>query len=291
MSKCGIYIITNNINNKVYIGQSVDIECRWNAHKNSAKNNRQDSYTKLHKDMRELGIENFKITILEECNYKDLDSKEQYWISYYNSFKNGYNMTPGDSNVIGENNPNSKLTLSQVEDIRMAYGSHIRFKEVYEKYKNTISKRGLQKVWHYETWKHILPEVYTEENRIWHKTKAKRNINGNTELGYNNKQRACSENEIKKMRELRKQGFSYNKISAITGRTSSVIQKYCKFQNCKKTNGIAIKNIETGLVFDSITEAAKWALCDRHCLSNNKNTNNSAGVVPSTNEPAHWITI
>lgn len=29
---CGIYKIVNNINGKIYIGQSIDIERRWNAH-------------------------------------------------------------------------------------------------------------------------------------------------------------------------------------------------------------------------------------------------------------------
>ena len=35
---CGIYKITNLINNKVYIGQSQNIEHRWIAHKSEAKN-------------------------------------------------------------------------------------------------------------------------------------------------------------------------------------------------------------------------------------------------------------
>lgn len=38
MKKCGIYIIKNKVNNKVYIGQSVDISLRWTARKNAAKN-------------------------------------------------------------------------------------------------------------------------------------------------------------------------------------------------------------------------------------------------------------
>ena len=63
MKKCGIYIIKNKINDKVYIGQSVDIICRWYAHKNSANGNKQDSYTKIHKAMHELGTENFYIEI------------------------------------------------------------------------------------------------------------------------------------------------------------------------------------------------------------------------------------
>ena len=61
--------------------------------------------------------------------------------------------------------PKAKLTLEQVEEIRLAYNNHITFKEVYKKYENIISKSGLGKVWRGETWIHVLPEVYTEENR------------------------------------------------------------------------------------------------------------------------------
>ena len=38
MKKCGIYIIKNDVNKLVYIGQSVDIVCRWYAHKQAVKN-------------------------------------------------------------------------------------------------------------------------------------------------------------------------------------------------------------------------------------------------------------
>lgn len=35
---CGIYKITNLINNKIYIGQSVNIEARWKGHIRNSKN-------------------------------------------------------------------------------------------------------------------------------------------------------------------------------------------------------------------------------------------------------------
>ena len=295
MKKCGIYIIKNKINNKVYIGQSVDIMCRWYAHKNSAKGKSQDSYTKIHTAMNKLGIDNFYIEILEECEYSKLDEREIYWIDFFNSYKNGYNMTLGRDSNRGESNGRHLLVEEQVIEIRLAYGNKIPFREVYNKYKGVISKRGLQKVWHFETWKHILPEVYTEENRIWHATMAKANVDGNKKLGKNNKERACNEEEILKMRELRKKGLSYTRISEITGRSASTIRKYCLFQECpsdhKFFNSVRVKNIETGLVFDSMTEAAKWAKTSYKIISKYKDTTNSAGIVQSTNEPAHWITL
>ena len=174
MKICGIYIIKNNLNNLAYVGQSVDIKTRWQAHLQAAKNiKNQSANTKIHKAMRKLGIENFYYEILEECNYELLDEREIYWIKYFNTYPNQYNMTPGGDGSRGECNGRALLTREQVEEIRLAYNAHIPFREVYEKYKNTISKRGLQKVWSCETWVYIMPEVYTDENKEWHRTKAK----------------------------------------------------------------------------------------------------------------------
>ena len=64
----GIYMITNKINNKKYIGQSVRIEIRWREHKNSYLKN--DTNSHLYNAMKKYGIENFDFNILEECEKK-----------------------------------------------------------------------------------------------------------------------------------------------------------------------------------------------------------------------------
>lgn len=106
---CGIYKITNNINNKCYIGQSINIHRRWNAHK------RQKTNSHLCRAFKKYGIENFSFTIIEECSVDELDEKEKYWIRYYDSYRNGYNETIGGD---GANGCGVKLTLEQVEQIR-----------------------------------------------------------------------------------------------------------------------------------------------------------------------------
>ena len=93
---CGIYKIKNNINNKIYIGQSVDIEKRWNKHLYAT-----DDFV-IHKAIRKYGKNNFTFSILEECEMEFLDEKENYWIAYYDStMPKGYNMIPGGSNGAG----------------------------------------------------------------------------------------------------------------------------------------------------------------------------------------------
>ena len=67
----GIYKITNLITNKVYIGQSVDIERRWKQHIESSKNPTNSSYyNQLSTDFRYYGIHNFSFEVLETIDKK-----------------------------------------------------------------------------------------------------------------------------------------------------------------------------------------------------------------------------
>lgn len=91
----GIYKITNKINGKVYIGQSVCIEHRWNQHKSDAR--LYKSYAPLYCALRKYSIENFSFDVLEECQQEKLNEKEIYWIKYYDSTnkEKGYNIKSG----------------------------------------------------------------------------------------------------------------------------------------------------------------------------------------------------
>ena len=63
----GIYKLTNKINNKVYIGQSINIENRFQQHKNNCLNeNLKDYNTKFYRALRKYGVENFTFEIIEE---------------------------------------------------------------------------------------------------------------------------------------------------------------------------------------------------------------------------------
>ena len=90
---CGIYKIENKINGKVYIGQSINIEERWKQH----KRNYSFLTSNFYKAIQEFGINNFNWSIIEECNKKELNEKEKYWINFYDSINNGYNMKIGGS--------------------------------------------------------------------------------------------------------------------------------------------------------------------------------------------------
>lgn len=96
----GIYKITNKINNKCYIGQSVNIKRRWYEHKHKSFNSLASCYkTPLARAIRKYGVDNFNWEVIEECLFSQLDEKEKYWIKYYNSCnkKIGYNILTGGS--------------------------------------------------------------------------------------------------------------------------------------------------------------------------------------------------
>ena len=75
---CGIYKITNKINNKSYIGQSKDIQRRWKEHIKHSKDIHDTQVIYL--AIRKYGLENFKFSIVEECALESLDEKEIYYI-------------------------------------------------------------------------------------------------------------------------------------------------------------------------------------------------------------------
>lgn len=96
----GIYCFTNLINNKQYIGQSIDILNRKNQHYYRYKNLNDTGYNMpIHLAFRKYGWNNFSFEILEECSIEELDKKEIYWIKKKNTLSpNGYNVLPGGQN-------------------------------------------------------------------------------------------------------------------------------------------------------------------------------------------------
>lgn len=93
---CGIYRITNKINGKKYIGQSVNIEKRWTNEIASAFNENSTSFDyPLSRAFRKYGIQNFSFEVVQECLLSELNNAEMNWIQKENSFMDGYNQTLG----------------------------------------------------------------------------------------------------------------------------------------------------------------------------------------------------
>ena len=123
-----IYKITNKVNGKVYIGQSIrPIEQRFQRHINDAVNNILDTH--FARAIRKYGKENFYIELVETCdNQTELNLREQYWIRKYDSINNGYNETDATSKCGG--NTYMSKTESEMKEIsekisKTKFGSRI----------------------------------------------------------------------------------------------------------------------------------------------------------------------
>jgi len=85
-----IYVITNNLNGKQYVGQTVDFKSRIRHHKR-CKN------STIGRAIQKYGWENFSVEVLEECESREkLNERKIFWIAKLNCMKpNGYNLTSG----------------------------------------------------------------------------------------------------------------------------------------------------------------------------------------------------
>ena len=132
----GIYKITNLVNGKAYVGQSVHIERRWMEHCLPS------THSLIGKAIQKYGKENFSFQVIEECSVELLDEKEEYYISHYNSIvPNGYNImdwvngNPTYFNI-------DKEVLEQLYDC--IQNSEMLFDEIAEKY--DLSRRTITRI-------------------------------------------------------------------------------------------------------------------------------------------------
>lgn len=123
-----IYKVTNTINNKIYIGQTVrTLKERKQEHLLSAK---QGYKFKFYNAIRKYGEDVFTWEVIQYCStVQELNEAEAYWVAYYDSYNNGYNMTPG-----GEFNPMLD------KEIQRKHLAKVQSEEFRRKVSNTMKK-------------------------------------------------------------------------------------------------------------------------------------------------------
>ena len=212
-----IYKITNQVNNKVYIGLTTEsLQKRWCGHKVDSKKKNSHLYI----SMRKYGIENFTIEIIDETDsFEKLGELERYYIKQYNSQdpNYGYNITAGGESNQLDGNPKAKLTLSDVINIRIAYRDcKLTCKQVYENYKHKIKFKPFERCYFGKSWASIMPEVFNEETRKKHKLMCARRGEKNGNSLYTNEEIR----EIRKYYEKHTFNETFIKYSKSKNKTS-----------------------------------------------------------------------
>lgn len=262
MPICGIYKITNQINGKCYIGQSVDIEKRWHQHKRRSLvlgSTEYDSY--FHRAIRKYGLENFSFEVLEECLKEELNEKETFYVSRYssNQVESGYNLTAGGDSVSQKSKKLSDEELQNViSDLKNTTLSQAEIGQKYNIAQTTVSgiNRGEFRYQENETyplrdsnvirgWNLIKPKV---EKEIQSKTK-ETNIKICPICGkeYKGVAKTCSVEcgiaRSRKMKVIPKRSalkylirnYSFEWIGRQFGVTGNTIKKYCDKANLPRT--------------------------------------------------------
>ena len=146
-----IYTITNKINNKIYVGQTINPEKRWKKHLTDDVKNPN---LLLGKAFLKYGRENFTFKVIEECENSKMSEREIYWIETLHTYfkdhmSNGYNMTRGGEAMFGDSNPfysrnhnkDTRKVLSEYAKTRTGSKNPFYNKHHSEEFKN--KRRGM----------------------------------------------------------------------------------------------------------------------------------------------------
>jgi hypothetical protein len=111
----GIYKITSP-SNKIYIGQSINIQRRFKEYKML----QCVSQPKLYRSLKKYGQEDHLFEIIEECPFEELNERERYWQDKYN--------------VLNENGLNLILTSTNGKSGKHSSNTIIKMKEYWKEY-------------------------------------------------------------------------------------------------------------------------------------------------------------
>ena len=114
----GIYKIYCKETNKYYIGQSVNVESRLKTHLNELKNNKHINQ-ELQSDFNSYGEDSFIFEKIKDSEEQFLNMFEKYYMEYYDSLANGYNVVPMNSLVRSEDKKNDIEALRDIDPIEV----------------------------------------------------------------------------------------------------------------------------------------------------------------------------
>lgn len=109
----GIYTIQNKLDNKIYVGQSVNVYNRLIHHRKKLRANNHDN-EHLQNAYNKYGEESFLFELLVECDDRFLNSEEAYWCNILNCYDNNYGYNLVINNPNGSNKRLKKETIEKM---------------------------------------------------------------------------------------------------------------------------------------------------------------------------------
>jgi len=239
--KSGVYRIINLLNEKFYIGSTIDLMKRKVNHFNILKINKHKN-KHLQNSWNKYGEENFKFEIIELVeDVNNLIDREQYYISkYWDSCKTCYNISPTAGNTLGvKMSEESKMKMSKLKT----------GKKLSEEHKKKISESGKGRKLTKEN-QQILIKANTGAKRSEETKKKMSKIHKGKKLSNETKYKISIANKGHNVSEetRRKVGEAHNKpIKAFKKDTNEFIGKYKSITECAKILNINLKNISAVL--------------------------------------------
>ena len=241
----GIYIIKNILNDKIYVGSSINIKKRFQEHRIHLKK-RKHTNAHLQKSWDLHGEENFVFVELEYCDKTLLLEREQAWIDYYKSHKtedNIYNIcqTAGNtlgrkhtkeakekisknhSDVSGENNPmfgkpSPNTGVKMPEERRQKISNALKGKKSWNKGLNKLNNDSLKK---------RAENILGENNPFYgkqHRDETKEKIKQSRKSSNANLLKAKLDWEkVHQIRKMKEDGLSNRKLGLLFGVSSTTI--------------------------------------------------------------------
>jgi len=140
-----IYMATNKINGKSYIGQTiVNLKRRKYMHIWNALNENKNTY--FGSAIKKYKPKNFSWKILDRCNdINKLNKLESFYIDFYNTFNDGYNLTTGGENYKASNKTKQKISKALTGKNNPNYGKPMTEEQKRKIAKTNTGKQHLKK--------------------------------------------------------------------------------------------------------------------------------------------------